>query len=85
MDSLKHKAVFGVRLEAAGRLSKRITASRSVYKLRYKGNLKNLDATFHGLSVLTLRGNIKPNLQYTNISSKTRNGSFGLKGWVNSY
>jgi hypothetical protein len=24
------------------------------------------------------------NLQFTKISSKTRNGSFGLKGWLNN-
>jgi hypothetical protein len=23
-------------------------------------------------------------MQYTNITSKTRNGSFGLKGWISS-
>jgi hypothetical protein len=32
-----------------------------------------------------LRGNIKSNGQYTIIHSKTRNGSFGLKGWVSSH
>lgn len=80
LDSIKHKSVFGVRLEAAGRLSKRLTASRSVFKLKYKGSLKNIDSSHKGLSSVTLRGNIKPNLQYTKISSKTRNGAFGLKG-----
>lgn len=84
LDSLKHKAVFGVRLEAAGRLSKRLTASRSVFKLRYKGSLTNIDSS-NGLSSVTLRGTVKPNIQYTKISSKTRNGAFGLKGWVSSY
>lgn len=85
LDSIKHKAVFGVRLEAAGRLSKRLTASRSVFKLKYKGSIKNVDASYKGLSSVVLRGNIKPNIQYTKISSKTRNGSFGLKGWVSGY
>lgn len=85
LDSIKHKSVFGVRLEAAGRLSKRLTASRSVFKLKYKGSLKNIDSSQKGLSSVTLRGNMKPNLQYTNISSKTRNGAFGLKGWVSGY
>jgi hypothetical protein len=32
-----------------------------------------------------LRGHIKSNLQYTIINSKTRNGSFGLKGWISSH
>jgi hypothetical protein len=32
-----------------------------------------------------LRGHVKSNIQYTNLSSKTRNGAFGLKGWISSY
>jgi len=80
LDNIKYKTINGVRLEAAGRLSKRLTASRSVFKLKYKGSLKNIDSSYNGLSSVMLRGHIKPNLQYTNISSKTRNGSFGLKG-----
>jgi hypothetical protein len=32
-----------------------------------------------------LRGYVKSNLQYTLINSKTRNGTFGLKGWVSSH
>ena len=80
IDSIKHKAVFGVRLEAAGRLSKRLTASRSVFKLKYKGSLKNIDSSYNNQSSVILRGNLKPNVQYTKISNKTRNGAFGLKG-----
>ena len=82
LDSIKYKTVFGVRLEAAGRLSKRLIASRSVFKLKYKGNLKNIDSSYKGISSVILKGNTKSNIQYTKISSKTRNGSFGLKGWV---
>lgn len=85
LDSIKHKAVFGVRLEAAGRLSKRLTASRSVFKLKYKGSLKNIDSSYKGMSSVILKGNTKSNIQYTKVSSKTRNGSFGLKGWVSGY
>lgn len=85
LDTIKHKAVFGVRLEAAGRLSKRLTASRSLFKLRYKGSLKNIDSSYKGISSVILKGNTKSNIQYTKINSKTRNGSFGLKGWVSSY
>lgn len=82
LNSIKYKAVYGVRLEASGRLSKRLTASRSVFKLKYKGGLKNIDSSYKNLSTVMLRGIDKPNVQYTKISSKTRNGSFGLKGWV---
>ena len=85
LDSIKHKAVFGVRLEAAGRLSKRLIASRSVFKLKYKGSLKNIDSSYNNQSSVILRGNLKSNVQYTKISNKTRNGSFGLKGWVSGY
>lgn len=85
LDSIKHKSVFGVRLEATGRLSKRLTASRSVFKLKYKGSIKNIDSSYKGLSSVILKGNTKSNIQYTKLSSKTRNGSFGLKGWVSGY
>jgi hypothetical protein len=32
-----------------------------------------------------LRGHVKSNSQYTLINSKTRNGTFGLKGWVSTH
>lgn len=80
LNNIKYKTINGVRLEAAGRLSKRLTASRSVFKLKYKGSLKNTDSSYDNMSSVMLRGHVRPNLQYTNISSKTRNGSFGLKG-----
>lgn len=85
LNSTKHKNIYGVRLEAQGRLSRRLTASRSVFKLKYKGSLKNIDSSYKNLSSVMLRGNTKSNIQLTKISSKTRNGSFGLKGWINSY
>ena len=81
-NDLKYRHVTGFRLEARGRLSRRYTASRSVFKLKYKGNLLNLDSSIVGLSSVMLKGNLKSNLQYTKLNSKTRIGSFGLKGWV---
>jgi len=80
MDSLKYKSVSGIRLEVAGRLTKRNTAARSVFKLRYKGNIKNTDSSDKGLSTVMLRGHAKSNLQYSMSNSKIRIGSFGLKG-----
>ena len=77
---INNKAVYGVRLEAGGRLTKRLTASRSVSKLKYRGSIKNINSSRYGLSSVILKGNLRSNLQYTNINSKTRNGSFGLKG-----
>jgi len=79
-NDLKYRHVTGFRLEARGRLSRRYTASRSVFKLKYKGNLLNLDSSSVGLSSVMLKGNLKSNLQYTKLNSKTRIGSFGLKG-----
>ena len=84
INGIKNKNVSGIRLEVAGRLTRRNTAARSLFKLRYKGNIKNMDSSYKGLSAVLLRGYAKPNLQYTKLSSKIRIGSFGLKGWVNS-
>lgn len=83
-NNLKYKHVTGFRLEARGRLSRRYTASRSVFKLKYKGNLLDIDSSYRGLSSVMLKGNLKSNIQYTKLKSKTRTGSFGIKGWVSS-
>jgi len=84
LNSLKHKYINGLRLEAKGRLSKRRTASKSVFKLKYKGSLKNIDSSYKGLSTVILRGHIKSNIQFTKLNSKTRNWSFGIKDWISS-
>jgi hypothetical protein len=80
IKNLKYKHITGFRLEANGRLNKRYTASRSINKLKYKGNLLNIDSSYKGLSSILLRNNLNSNLQYTKLNSKTRIGSFGLKG-----
>lgn len=82
LKDLKYKKVTGFRLEAKGRLTRRYTASRSVYKLIYKGNLTNIDSSYNSLSSVILRGNLRSNIQYTKLKGKTRIGSFGIKGWV---
>ncbi len=82
INNIKYRHVTGFRLEAKGRLTRRFTASRSVSKLRYKGNLMNIDSSFRGLSTVLLKGNLRSNVQYTKLNSKTRIGSFGIKGWV---
>jgi len=84
INSLKHKNMAGARLEAKGRLTRRFTASRSVFKIKWKGSLKNIDSSHRGLSSVILRGHLKSNIQYSLINSKTRNGAFGLKGWISS-
>jgi hypothetical protein len=81
---LKYKSIAGARLEAKGRLTRRFTASRSVLKIKWKGSLKNIDSSYKGLSSIMLRGHVKSNIQYSLINSKTRNGAFGLKGWLSS-
>ena len=82
--NLKHRKMAGVRVEAKGRLTRRFTASRSVFKMRWKGGLKNVDSSFKGLSAIMLRGDVKSNVQYSLLNSKNRNGAFGVKGWVSS-
>lgn len=85
IKNLKYKDVTGFRLQARGRITKRYTASRSLLKVKYKGNLLNIDSSLKGLSSVLLKGNLKSNLQYTTLASKSRIGSFGIKGWISGY
>jgi hypothetical protein len=80
LDRINNKYITGARLEASGRLSRRFTASRSLSKLKYKGSLRNINSSHKGLSSIIMRGNIKSNLQYTNLSSIANIGTFGIKG-----
>jgi len=82
LKNLKHLKLAGVRVEAKGRLTRRFKAQRSVFKMKYKGGLKNVDSSFKGLSAVMLRGIVKSNVQYSIISSKNRVGAYGIKGWV---
>ena len=84
LKSIKNKSVSGIRLEVAGRLTKRNRADRSLFKLRYKGNIRNMDSSYKGLSAVLLRGYAKSNLQHTKLKSWIRIGSYGLKAWVSS-
>ena len=87
LNSLKYKVITGVRLEGSGRLTRRLIASRAVFKFRHKGTLKNIESSHKDLqkSSVMLRGYSKPNLQYSYVGSKTPTGAFGIKGWVSSY
>lgn len=80
INNLKYRHITGFRLQAKGRLSRRYTASRSVSKIRYKGGILDIDSSYRGLSSVLLKGNLKSNTQYTLLRSKTRIGSFGIKG-----
>nr|YP_010129771.1 ribosomal protein S3 [Corynespora cassiicola]QPZ49920.1 ribosomal protein S3 [Corynespora cassiicola]UFY98812.1 ribosomal protein S3 [Corynespora cassiicola]UFY98828.1 ribosomal protein S3 [Corynespora cassiicola] len=85
LNNIKQQVVSGVRFEASGRLTRRLTAMRAVFKYRYLGSLKNIRSSFNNKPSTMLRGYAKSNSQYTLINSKTRNGTFGLKGWVSSH
>ena len=81
-NSIKYKNMAGIRMEVKGRLTKRYRADRSVYKLRWKGGLKNIDSSFKGLSVRKNRGHLNPNVGYSIFASKRRIGAFAVKGWM---
>ena len=91
LNTIKYKWVTGVRLEAAGRLTRRYTASRSVFKFRQKGSLKNtdysrkLDFLKNSMPNVILRNLVKSNSQHSFLKSKKRIGAFGLKTWMSSY
>lgn len=76
---LKHKIINGIRLQGTGRLTRRLTASRSISKMKYIGSLKNTDFSYESIFVNMSRGYIKSNLQYININNNNRNGAFGIK------
>jgi hypothetical protein len=76
---LKHKIISGMKLQGTGRLTKRLTASRSISKYMSKGSLKNRASSFNGLSTVVLKGYVKSNLQYININCYNRIGTYGIK------
>lgn len=80
-ENIKYKVMGGARLIVKGRLTRRYRADRSVYKLKWKGGLKNKDSAFKGLSSVMFRGYLDSNLETSKLSSKRRIGSFGVKSW----
>jgi Mitochondrial ribosomal protein (VAR1) len=82
---LKHKIISGMKLQGTGRLTKRLTASRSISKSINKGSLKNKTSSVNGLSTVMLRGYVKSNLQYININYYNRIGAYGIKSWISNY
>lgn len=81
-NSIKYKNMGGIRLEIKGRLTKRYRADRALFKVKWKGGLKNIDSSYKGLSSVNLRGFIKPNVEYSIYTSKRRIGAFAVKGWI---
>ena len=83
-ETMKNTHVIGIRLEGKGRLTRRLTASRAVFKITYLGSLKTIYSSFQGLSSVINRGFEKSSVNYINMNSNNRNGSFGIKSWQNT-
>lgn len=81
-NSIKYKNLGGIRMEVKGRLTPRYRADRSVYKLRWKGGLRDIASSYKGLPVQKNRGHLNPNVSYSILSSKRRVGAFAVKGWT---
>nr|UED14398.1 ribosomal protein S3 [Ophiocordyceps sp.] len=84
-NSIGYKKMRGIRIEIKGRLTKRYRADRSIYSLKWKGGLKNVDSSFKGLSSILFRGNSNSNVSYSVYNSKRRIGAFAVKGWISGY
>lgn len=82
LNSIKYKSMGGIRLEIKGRLTKRYRADRALFKVKWKGGLKNIDSSYKGLSSVNFRGFIEPNVEYSIYTSKRRIGAFAVKGWI---
>ena len=82
-NSIKYKNIGGIRISVKGRLTRRYRADRAVYKLFWKGGLKNLDSSYVGLPSTTVRGHLQSNLMYSMTKSKRRIGAYAVKGWIN--
>lgn len=82
--SVNDKKLGGLRIQAKGRLTKRFKASRSVYKLKWIGGLRNIHSSYKGLSTGISRGHALANVEYTTTISKRKIGAYGVKGWVSS-
>lgn len=91
LNIVKYKTLSGVRIEAAGRLTRRYKAAKSLFKLKLRGNFQDTDFSkkveFRKTSMPTvmLRKQTKANSQYSLNVKKRRIGSFGIKGWISGY
>jgi hypothetical protein len=81
-NNIRYKNMGGIRLEIRGRLTRRYRADRAVYKVRWKGGLKNIDSSFKGLSTVNMRGYANSNTQHSMVAAKRRIGAFAVKGWI---
>jgi group I intron endonuclease len=81
----KYKSTMGVKIQIAGRLTRRATAAKAIFKGGQVGGLKNIDSSVLGFSVGLLRGHHKPNIQKAFHNSITKNGSFNVRVWTSSF
>lgn len=81
LDNIKYKSIGGVRLRVKGRLTRRYRADRAVFRMKWKGGLKNIDSAFKGLSTVTYRGFMDSNVEKSSSVSKRRIGAFGVTSW----
>lgn len=84
LNSTKNKSLIGIRMQASGRITRRLVAQRTACKVRYKGSLKDINSSYKGLSSVVIKGYEKSCLQYTHLSNKRKIGAFGVKGWINT-
>lgn len=83
--NIKYKVIKGVKIQGTGRLTRRLTALRSISKFKQKGSLKNIYSSYSNFSTIILTGHIKSNIQYIKKNYNNRNGSFGIKTQISSY
>lgn len=81
LDSIKYKNMGGAKLIVKGRLTRRFRADRALYKLKWKGGLKNVDSAFKGISTVLFRGYMDSNVEKSILTSKRRIGSFAVTSW----
>ena len=81
-ENIKYKAMGGARLIVKGRLTKRYRADRALYKLKWKGGLKNIDSSFKGLTTVHHLGYQDSNVTKSSMVSKRKIGSFGVRAWI---
>ena len=84
-EHIKNIHIIGIRLEGNGRLTRRLTASRSLHKVTYVGTMKNIFSSYQGYSSKTLKGFQNSNIDYINVNSYNRNGSFGIRSSQTTY
>ena len=85
IKNMKNIHIVGISMEGKGRLTRRLTASRSIYKIRTNGFIKNIYSSMYGVSMLLTRGSKSSNNRYIQNNSYNRNGSYGISINTNTY